>query len=110
MRGVAPAANITGRQRASARACDGDADKPELLRITGFEVTMVGPDGHTPAPQQYMCHTNLDVDASDDMRRFDGARRVSGRLFTLSQGQYRIDFPKGHGIPIVSTQALDLNT
>ncbi len=87
-----------------------DSKEPELLWITGFEARMVAADGKTEMPQQYMCHTNLDVDPEKYMDRFAGGRGISGRLVTLSQGQYRIDFPKGYGIPIVSTQPLDLNT
>ena len=63
-----------------------------------------------------MCHANLDVDASEYFDDFPRAPSMSGRLFTLSQGQYRIDFPPGFGIPMSSdidislaTQVLNLN-
>ena len=41
----------------------GDAAKPELLWITGFRTEMVESDGETPAPPEFMCHSNLDWNA-----------------------------------------------
>src|SRR5687768_8611072 len=40
----------------------GDPSKPELVWVTGYEAVMVGKDGDTPMPQDFMCHSNLDVD------------------------------------------------
>jgi hypothetical protein len=87
-----------------------DLKEPELLWIVGFEATMREPDGNAEMSQDFMCHTNLDVDATAHMAMFPGEKRVSGRLFTLSQGQFRIDMPAGFGIPILSTEAVSLNT
>ena len=85
--------------------------EPELVWIIGFEATMVAPDGKSPEPQEFMCHTNLDVDPNDYLELFGATqKRISGRLFTLSQGQHRIDLPKGYGIPMVSSELLSLNT
>ena len=39
-----------------------DVEPPELLWITGYEAVMVGPDGHEPKAQEFMCHSNLDID------------------------------------------------
>ncbi len=87
-----------------------DAKNPELVWIVGFEAIMVEPDGKTQASQEWMCHTNLDIDPTLHNRAFGGSKRLSGRLFTLSQGQYRIDMPKGYGIPILSSELMSLNT
>jgi hypothetical protein len=87
-----------------------DEKNPELLWIVGFEAVMVEKDGKTQASQEWMCHTNLDLDPTEHNRHFGGSKRISGRLFTLSQGQYRIDMPKGYGIPILSTELMSLNT
>ncbi len=87
-----------------------DEKAPELLWIVGFEATMVEPDGKTGASQEWMCHSNLDIDAVEHNKAFGGSKRISGRLFTLSQGQYRIDMPKGFGIPILSSELMSLNT
>lgn len=89
-----------------------EADTPELLWIVGFEATMVSPDGKAPEKQEFMCHTNLDfAETQNHMALFEATKkRLSGRLFTLSQGQHRIDMPEGFGLPILSTEAMSLNT
>jgi hypothetical protein len=87
------------------------SDKLELLWIVGFEATMVEPDGTSEAPQEFMCHTNLDMDPTSHRELFaEQDKNVSGRLFTLSQGQYRIDLPAGFGIPVLSSEVLSINT
>lgn len=93
-----------------------EAEKPELLWIVGYESTMQDADSGEQISQEFMCHANLDVEASEYFKDFPTAPSLSGRLFTLSQGQYRIDFPEGFGIPISSdmpvslaTQVLNLN-
>lgn len=83
---------------------------PELLWIVGYEAHMVGADGHTPMSQEFMCHSNLDVNMDQHGRLFGWKKRSAGRLFTLSQGQFQIDFPEGFGIPILSTEPLELTT
>lgn len=82
----------------------------ELLWIVGFEAVMVDPEGGEKISQEFMCHTNLDIDVAKHQATFDDDKPFSGRLFTLSQGQYRIDLPPGFGIPIVSDELLDVNT
>jgi hypothetical protein len=57
-----------------------------------------------------MCHTNLDVDPTDHGGRFGAKKAITGRLFTLSQGQYRIDMPAGFGIPVQSDEPIAVNT
>jgi hypothetical protein len=87
-----------------------DTDEPELLWIVGFEAVMVEPDGKTEVSQEFMCHANLDIDPTRHNQLFDDDKPITGRLFTLSQGQYRIDMPKGFGIPISSAELVSLNT
>jgi hypothetical protein len=84
--------------------------EPELLWIVGFEAIMVEPAGRDPVSQEFMCHTNLDLDPTAHNALFSDDKPITGRLFTLSQGQYRIDLPKGFAIPILSTEVLSLNT
>lgn len=43
---------------------------------------MVAPDGKTPAPQEYMCHSNLDFDVVRHSGLFGWKKRVSSLLFT----------------------------
>ena len=88
----------------------GDPALDEQVWITGYSADMVGADGKTPLPQEFMCHSNLDLDATEHMRKMGTSPAFSSRLFTLSQGQLEIDFPPGFGIPVRSTEPLDLTT
>ena len=83
---------------------------PELLWITGYRAVMVGPNGEEPLSQEYMCHSNLDLEPNLHRELMGHAKAISGRLFTLSQGQLEIDLPQGFGIPVLSTQPLNLTT
>ncbi|MEM8934019.1 MAG: hypothetical protein AAGE94_22700, partial [Acidobacteriota bacterium] len=46
----------------------GDPAADELVWIIGYAATMVGADGVTPMPQEFMCHSNLDLDAAEHQR------------------------------------------
>lgn len=87
-----------------------DGDVPELLWIVGYEAVMVADDGETEMPQEFMCHSNLDIDVQAHRKAIPTNYTFSPRLFTLSQGQLEIDFPRGFGIPVLSTQSLGLTT
>jgi len=87
-----------------------DAKPPELLWVTGFKAVMVGPDGEAPASQEFMCHSNLDLNMGLHKRIFDLARESANRMFTLSQGQQEIEFPEGFGVPILSSEPFMLTT
>jgi len=78
---------------------------PELLWVRGFSAVMVGADGKTPASQEYMCHSNVDFD-----NEIPGLTRLEAGLFTLSQGQFAIQFPEGFGVPMSSHEKLKLMT
>lgn len=84
--------------------------EPEILWITGYETEVVDAADGSEVSQEFMCHANLDFDAREYMKTFRMRHGVSGRVFTLSQGQQRIDFPDGFGLPILSSQPLELTT
>jgi hypothetical protein len=93
-----------------------ESESPELLWIVGYKTTVVAADSESPMSQEFVCHANLDFDAKDYYAKFPAAPPVSGRVFTLSQGQQDIHFPEGLGIPVTSdlpislaTQVLNLN-
>ncbi len=83
---------------------------PELLWLTGDEAAMVGPDGKTDRAQEFMCHSNLDIDSEKHQELVGDNQAFSTRLFTLSQGQFSVSFPAGFGIPVLSSEELDLTT
>lgn len=93
-----------------------ESPKPELLWIVGYQTEVVDAATQQPMSQEFMCHANLDFEANDYYGKFPTAPPVSGRVFTLSQGQQDIRFPEGFGIPVTSdlpislaTQVLNLN-
>jgi hypothetical protein len=88
----------------------GESGNAELLWIVGYEAIMVGADGETPMPQDFMCHSNLDIDPAAHKEALGSGNPISGRLFTLSQGQFDISFPEGFGIPILSQEPMLLTT
>jgi hypothetical protein len=57
-----------------------------------------------------MCHSNLGFDAQRHARLFGWTKRTPHRLFTVSQGQERVDLPHGFGIPLWSDELLTLTT
>ncbi len=88
-----------------------DSEEPELLWITGFSAEMVEPDGETRMSQEFMCHSNLNIDAKTHNYLFQSKMNPPiDRMFTLSQGQYEVQFPEGFGMPILSPEALSLTT
>lgn len=90
----------------------GEPGEPtELLWLTGYRAVMKEPDGETTMSQEFMCHSNLDLDGVAYGRTFPSQLTVTGgRLFTLAQGQLELDLPEGFGIPLMSDAALRLNT
>jgi hypothetical protein len=87
-----------------------DSEKPELLWIVGYKATVMDGGGEDQVSQEFMCHSNLDFDPGDYWKNFKSNASMSGRLFTLSQGQQDIQFPKGTAIPVMSDMELDLAT
>lgn len=88
----------------------GSVDEPELMWITGFEAVMMDAAGEDRMPQEFMCHSNLDVDLAAHHELLGINAGYSSRLFTLSQGQLAIEFPGGFGIPVLSSEPLELTT
>ena len=87
-----------------------ESDNIELLWVTGFRATIVGPDGQTPRSQEFMCHSNLDFNQATHSQLFNLPRYHTNRLFTLSQGQQEIRFPRGFGLPYYSDESFRLTT
>jgi len=88
-----------------------DVEQPELLWIVGYRTTVVDSDTQEALSQEFMCHANLDFEPEHYYDDFPGAApSLSGRVFTLSQGQQDIRFPDGFGIPVSSELTLSLAT
>jgi len=100
--------SMTGPQSTMPVAME--SGPPELLWITGYSADVVGDAGDPAGLDQFMCHSNLDLDSSEYIKRFHLKHDINPRLFTLSQGQMNIEFPAGFGIPVWSDEKLSLTT
>jgi len=87
----------------------GNPTDPELVWIVGYDTEVVNAQRERVS-QEFMCHANLDFDVSRYYDVFPTRVPLSGRVFTLSQGQETIRFPDGFGIPYASTEPLVLST
>lgn len=83
---------------------------PELIWIRAFYTEIVGADGITSMPQDFMCHANITFDAGKHKAIFLGKRNDVNRVMTLSQGQLSARFPEGFGMPVRSDETLTLVT
>lgn len=88
----------------------GDQEKPELVWLTGIKTEVVGEDGQAAAPQEMMCHLNVELDSAKHKALFALKRMPSSRLMTLSQGVFEMKLPDGFGFPVASTEPLYLYT
>jgi cyclophilin family peptidyl-prolyl cis-trans isomerase len=100
--------SMTGPQ--STRQVSIEPGPPELLWIVGYSADVVGDAGDPTGLDQFMCHSNLDLDPGEHLSRLQISHDVNPRLFTLSQGQMDIHFPAGFGVPILSDEKLSLTT
>ena len=67
-----------------------------LIWITGFRSTALDAQGG-PLPQELLCHANLRYgDENEQLRK---TTHGHNRIFTISQGQYAMQFDDGFGIP-----------
>lgn len=83
----------------------------EIVWITGFKAVMVGEDPGEKMSQEFMCHSNLNINIKKHRELFGlGKKSGSSRMFTLSQGQYEIKFPEGYGIPVLGKEMFKLTT
>jgi cyclophilin family peptidyl-prolyl cis-trans isomerase len=80
--------------------------KPELLWVKSVRVDIVGEDGKTPAPSEFMCHMNLDLDSAKHQQLLALPYAPAARIVTLSQGVFDARLPAGYGFPIVSSEPL----
>jgi cyclophilin family peptidyl-prolyl cis-trans isomerase len=88
----------------------GDQDKPELIWVTGIKTEVVGEDGTTFAPQELMCHLNVEIDPAKHKALFNLKRYPASRLMTLSQGIFSMKTPDGYAFPMASIEPLIVYT
>ena len=93
-----------------------DKGDPVLLWLLGYRVDIVSADGQTVLSQEFMCHSNLELDTEAHRRIFQRQEidktvvTPLTRVATLSQGQLTMNLPDGFGIPIMSSEDLVIGT
>jgi len=88
----------------------GDQERPELIWVTGIKTEVVNQDGKTLAPQELMCHVNVEIDWVKHKALFGLKRIPASRLMTLSQGIFEMKTPEGFGFPMASIEPLIVYT
>lgn len=85
-----------------------DASSDELIWVTAYESRVLQAESKVHLGAAFMCHNNLDYAKPDQLPWELKTSGANHRIFTLSQGQSKIVFPKGYGIPIPSNQPLNM--
>jgi hypothetical protein len=79
------------------------ADPPELLWWKGARIEVLD-EGGAPLGQEFMCHLNVNVDPKARGRLL-GLEPGSARMLTLTQGELSFALPRGHAVPVSSTES-----
>jgi len=87
---------------------------PELLWITGYEVSAVDSVTQAPMLQDFICHNTLSKHhpsvSSLNHQNIPIEIYNMSHLFTMSSGQLSVSFPQGFGIPVRADQLFSLET
>lgn len=86
---------------------------PELVFLTGFEVSAFEAKSGKPLPNDYICHTNIDINDTRYYSNFGLEDRIGKqypRLTSLSNGQEQFSFPNGFGVPMMGNDLLYVMT
>jgi hypothetical protein len=82
-------------------------EPPELVWLKSIESEVVDAQGRSTVSQQFMCHVNVNYDVGTHREVFGSS---GSRIVTLSQGQYDTEMPPGFGVPLASTEPLQIDT
>ncbi len=90
-----------------------DSEEPEVLWLLAHSTQVVDDTGQQTLSNEYLCHTNIDVEANQHNHIFQSTapntpRWFHPRLFTLSQGATSVVLPDGYGVPVRSDVPLTL--
>ena len=86
---------------------------PELVWMTGYSTEVVDVDKKRTLDEAYLCHNNLDYSVASYYANWGLINRVgvlTPRLATITQGQAKIGFPIGFGVPMMSNQGMSTAT
>ena len=85
-----------------------DKENEELLWIVGYESEVLQAESSVDLGAAFMCHNNLDYAYPEKLPWKLKTSGKNHRIFTLSQGQTELRFPKDYGIPIPADQPLNM--
>jgi cyclophilin family peptidyl-prolyl cis-trans isomerase len=84
---------------------DTSAQARKLYWVKGFKLDVLDEKGAVMPDAEFICHFNLDVTPQERNDAFpDGERCSNSRILTITQGQTRITFPEGYGVPVASDE------
>ena len=75
---------------------------PELCWLVGYSVDIIDSSTGKKVSDDFMCHNNLDLQNKKVLPWSIATEESFSRLFTLTEGQSKVMFPSGYGIPIFS--------
>ena len=103
--------SMKGPQR-QAQISIGDPRSKDLLWILSYETEILDSTSGQHVSDEFMCHNNIDFPNVTQHRKWIGAEpvRTVDRMFTLSQGLMKVEFPEGFGIPMRSGEPVFLNS
>ena len=85
-------------------------EQPELLWIKGVRAQVVDEQGEPHDSQEFMCHVVGGIRTVDEHDSKMGVVSLDNRFATLSQGQYHKEYPRGFGVPVLSTDVLQFSS
>lgn len=83
-------------------------NEEDIVWITSYESKLVNSSNEEYAEDRFMCHNNFNY---RDTSNIPWKLKTSGgnsRIFTLSEGQTKLIFPKGFGIPVRANQNFEM--
>jgi cyclophilin family peptidyl-prolyl cis-trans isomerase len=92
----------------STSVSNATANEPrQMYWLKGVRIDLFDENDQPLPTAEFFCHLNIDADPGFRNQAFpEGERCVSARLFTLTQGQTEMMFPKGYGVPVASDEKL----
>ena len=73
----------------------------ELLWLTGYSSVLLNENGDRLS-DGFMCHNNLNITQKKDVPWRVKTHGSNTRLFTLTEGQTRLQLPEGFGVPFIA--------
>ena len=83
-------------------------ERNELLWLTGYSSEIINAEDEQILSDDFMCHNNLEI---TDKNSFPWKLKTIGtniRLFTLTEGQTKVQMPVGYGIPFPASEKASL--